>query len=365
MSRQIIVPIDRMGVENYQSDLVSTIKSINDSISSSFSVLRTSADTEFKTDLFPEGHLFSAGAFLIDEAAKDVLIEHGTRFQQVIQGDSDRPSEVFPVERRKIALYVGSGAADFCTGPLREVLDHFGFSYDQVDEQDIRNDALRSFSILIVPGGPDAGESYYAGLGTLGYEKLRRFALAEGSYFGICAGAYLALKSRTKKNRFWLDLADVTDEEDLDYWRTGTAFVRIRMDGSENPCFYGLTAGSRNTADMIYWEGPAMRVIGPNATSLARFDDFIAGGAPGEEPAWDLLDNRPARDCISEWYNVMSRQRFERHLKGTAAIVEATPGERRMLLYSPHAEFGNIGICERHKSTVFLLLANGIFYLSR
>lgn len=362
MNKFLIIPMDRLGVVSVQDNAMDTMKSINNLVKSGKKTYWLMEDTKLTTDDFPEGHIYSAGGFIVenDNEIKEQLDDKNIIYSEV----ESEIKNVSVIEPKEIALYVGKGTAEFCWKPLIEVLDLAGFSYKSIDDKDIRNGMLENFDIFLVPGGPDAGESYYWGMGKLGYDKIKEFVNNKGNYFGICAGAYLPLTSISKQNRYWLNLIDATDIDDLDYWRTGTGFVRLKLVENQHPFAYGLTAGAVNTIDAIYWEGPAIRVLNDSVKVLATYDDFIASGTNLDYPRWDLLDNTPAKEAINSWPNVLTRERFDCFLKGTAAVVETKINGNKMLLYSHHAEFGDIGLSKRKDSRIFQLITNGLLYLS-
>ncbi len=354
----LLVPWDRLGVEHIQSDFLEASRRINVILQEGEPFRRMHRSVHCSTPRFPEGHFYAPGAFLFPLSYRDFLEEGGVFFEEVSLPSEEKSSGV----SRDLVLYVGRGAADFCVDPLKEVLDWSGFPYREMDHEDLRRGLLPEDAVLLVPGGPDAGESYYAGLGDKGYAILRNHMLGKGSYFGVCAGAYLPLTSFDQRNSFWLNLVDVTDAQALDYWRTGTGFVRVSL-REKHPCFYGLQAGPRNTLDLIYWEGPGMEVFGKNARSLGEYESFVASGHPEHVPSWEMGDNYPAKEALGGWYNLLSPERFEKHLRGRSAFVECRTGEGKTLLFSPHGEFGNIGMGERRKSPSFLLILDALFYL--
>jgi len=338
----IYIPMDRLGVESVQSNPMGTIKFIN-SILDSKEVRWLLKSIKLYTERFPEGHFFNSGGFFIDYDATIINKIKEMNIVFDIVKDSNLGKKLDPI---KIALYNGRGTADFCITPLVEVLDIAGFKYKHLSDSDIRKGLLPEFDIFLVPGGPDAGESYYWGLGDKGYNNIKNFLYNNGQYFGLCAGAYLPLKSLSKENKYWLELVDATDDSDLDYWRTGSGFVRIKILDNTHPIVPGICAGKINTLDIIYWEGPAMQILSDKVKAIATFYEFIASGSPKEYPKWDL------------------KERFEKYLKKRASIVETKINKNKVILYSPHAEFGNIGITQRLKSQSYQLITNGLFYLS-
>jgi len=357
---KVYIPMDRLGVESVQSNPMGTIKFINNLLYSR-EVRWLLNPMKLHTDKFSEGHFFNSGGFLVDHDSNIINKIKEMNIVFDIVKDSNLGEKLNPT---KIALYNGKGTADFCIVPLVEVLDLAGFKYKHLSDSDIRKDLLHEFDIFLVPGGPDAGESYYWGLGEKGYNNIKNFLYNNGQYFGLCAGAYLPLKSLSKENKYWLELIDATDDNDLDYWRTGSGFVRIKVLDSTHPIVSGICAGKINTLDIIYWEGPAIQILSDKVKAIATFYEFIASGSPKEYPKWDLLDNTLAIKAINAWYNVLTKERFEKYLKERASIVETRINRNRVILYSPHAEFGNIGITQRLKSQSYQLIANGLFYLS-
>lgn len=167
-----------------------------------------------------------------------------------------------------------------------------------------------------------------------------------------------------KKNHYWLGLINATDHEGLDFWRTGAGFVRLRLNEFDHPCFFGMTAGERSTTEIVYWEGPAFQALDSSVRTLADFDSFVASGTVNDKPGWDFRDNQMPRQAISSWENILTRERFASYLKGRGAAIEGEFHQHKVLLYSPHAEFGSTGSTERKLSQVFQMVTNGLFYLS-
>lgn len=56
-----------------------------------------------------------------------------------------------------------------------------GFNYELISDTDIRMGKLNNFGIFLVPGSPDAGECYYAGLGEKGYDEILSFLPPEAN----------------------------------------------------------------------------------------------------------------------------------------------------------------------------------------
>lgn len=361
----IFIPTDRIGLFSCQESISNTAAAVN-------ALLRHGIPVNWHTKGFrleptkhwPEGHYYQSG-FSIDpdtcqETALRILNENNIKYEQV----NTLPETPLTIITNKIALYDGSGAGAEFSGPLVEVLNAGGFSFDYISDEQIRQGGLDAYDIFLVPGSPDAGECYYAGLGDLGYDKIRDFIKTRGQYMGICGGAYLPLTAETPANPYWLNLLDATEREDLDYWRSGSAFVQCRIDHSSHPVFSGIAIGKSTSMNLVYWEGPAIRIFGENVRPLAHFEHMLASGCGPNVPYWDLQDNQMAAEAVKEYYNPLTQERFDTLLKNTAAIAEGTVGDHKILLFSPHPEMGNTGYGPRKDSLNFLLIFNGLFYLS-
>jgi hypothetical protein len=87
-------------------------------------------------------------------------------------------------------------------------------------------------------------------------EQIIEFVQGGGKYLGSCAGAYFPLTARpsSPETRMWLYLLPATDSTGLDYWRTGTGFVRIMLSADNHPTLNGLSYGNPSTLDVIYWD---------------------------------------------------------------------------------------------------------------
>ena len=260
-------------------------------------------------------------------------------------------------------MYNGRGAGEDFSAPLLEVLKWGGFNHEFVSDADIRLGRLNNFEIFLVPGSPDAGECYYAGLGEKGYDEIRSFLASGGEYLGICGGAYLPMTSYNTQNRYWLNIVEATDTEDLDYWRTGSGFIRCLIEDNCHPIFTSIALGVSSTMNLVYWEEPAITIKGSNVKTLAHYETLLANGRE-YRPYWDMQDNTMARESSCNWYNPVTPEIFGKLLYRKTAFAEANYKNQRILLYSPHPEMGNIGYGPRKDSLNFLLIYNGLTYLS-
>lgn len=360
---KLFIPTDRIGLESFQSSVSNTFTVMN-------RLLAAGVCPEWHlrglclpaSARWPEGHFYQSG-FAVEDSrtARELLDASGIRYDEA--AELPRPAHV--IKPACIALYDGRGAGREFSDPLAEVLDMGGFRHTYVDDEAIRAGKLTDYDILLVPGSPDAGECYYAGLGDTGYAQIRKFVAERGHYLGVCGGAYLPLTSYNQTaNRYWLGMAEATDMEDLDYWRTGSGFVRCRIDDNQHPIFTGMALGRSSSMNLVYWEGPAIEIIGDNVKPLAHFESLLASGKDPLKPHWDMHDNKMAEEAVRSWYNPLSQQTFDNLLVGKTAFAEAEYHQHKILMYSPHPEMGNIGYGPRKDSLNFLLIYNGLFYLA-
>lgn len=358
--KKIFIPTDRVGLDNYQKSISLTYRLMNEMLESNITVEWFTSPQRIVSEAWPEGHIHDSGFAIEDnENNKALLMQNEIIFEEI----DELSAESFKPRKSKIAFYFGKGAgADFAL-PLEEVLQWGGFTVERVDDFDIRDGKLEEYDILVVPGSPDAGECYYHGLGELGFEKLREYIYNKGHYLGVCGGSYLPLTSYNKANHTWLNVVEATDTQDLDFWRTGSAHVRVRLDDAGHPIFSGLTAGDINSMNLVYWEGPAIEIRGSNIKSLGHFEKMLASGAT-LMPFWDMFNNEMAKEACSGYYNPVTDEEFDTLLKGTSAFAEGEYGQGHLIMFSPHPEMGNVGYAKREDSMNFLLLYNGLMYLS-
>lgn len=354
-----IIPMTRLGQESYQKNRAAVYREVNRLLGEGKKVFQVKEKSKWTTENFPEGHLLFPGTFLIDEneSIDGVILDKTAQFNAAFLSELKLP--------KKIAFLDGTNCTSFCSDPFQTFYHAYGLTVDWITDQDIRKGVLNEYELLIIPGGPDAGESYYEGLGEKGYNEIRQFVERGGLYLGSCAGSYFPLKAEknTPQSDVWLNMIEVTDDYGLDYWRTGTGFVRIEVEDVTHPIMNSLALGNPSTIDVIYWEGPAFNILDEaNVKVIARYKDFLASGV--QLPSWSLENNQIAKEAM-EWGNPLTAQRFNEHLKGYPAIIEASMGKGHLVLLSPHAEFGTCGTEHTMEDNPnFVLLMNSIYYLS-
>ena len=356
----IFIPTDRIGLYSFQKSIGNMARVINNLLELEYPVGWHFGGLQFeRTALWPEGRFYQCGYSLKDsKGAREILDMNKIVYDQV----ETVPVKALMLSHSKIAVYNGSGAGAEFSGPLLEVLDWGGFCHEYISDQEIRDGRLMEYDIFLVPGSPDAGECYYLGLGEKGFEEIRKFLAEKGQYMGICGGAYLPLSSGSRENPYWLNIMEATEDQDLDYWHTGSGFVRCRIDEPDHPLFAGIAAGRTTSMNMVYWEGPCIHILGGNIRQLGHFESLLANGLE-KKPYWDLFDNNMAREAVEQYYNPVTEEEFERLMKGKTSFAEGDYRGHKVLMISPHPEMGNIGYGPREDSLNFLLVYNGLFYL--
>jgi len=97
----------------------------------------------------------------------------------------------------RVAVYVGPGARGVGMFRWMQLVDQAPeLEATYVDGNSIRNGALRSADVLVMPGGKSNMEA--SELGDSGQRELRSFIERGGSYVGTCAGAFLLLSGSDK-----------------------------------------------------------------------------------------------------------------------------------------------------------------------
>ena len=113
---------------------------------------------------------------------------------------------------------------------------------------DYANGGLDGIDFLIQPGGSCKGQ--YEAIGTNGIEKLRKYVLEGGKYYGVCAGAFMALQ---QSRPGWPRIGIVPYKgDDPSHYRGGAPIkIELTKEGEE------VFEGSSNTRTVEYFGGPA------------------------------------------------------------------------------------------------------------
>ena len=114
--------------------------------------------------------------------------------------------------------------------------------------EDYTNGALDGLDLVIQPGGGCTRQ--YKALGEKGAEALKRFVRGGGKYYGVCAGAFLALQ-QSREDRPRLGLVPFKGDDPSHYRGDAPIKVALTKEGRE-------ALGTTNeTCTVLYFGGPA------------------------------------------------------------------------------------------------------------
>jgi glutamine amidotransferase-like uncharacterized protein len=211
---------------------------------------------------------------------------------------------------KPVCVYAGVGAV--LAKDVEVALYKLAMPYRGVNEQDIRSGGLGDCSLLIVAGGYTA--KYVDALGEEGFEQIREFVAGGGGYIGICAGAYIAARNVEVPGRPpGLGIIEIENER-----KAGQGIRTITIVKPEYPVVKGYTG----EVDIWYQNGPMMKA-GEGVETLAVYEE------------------------------------------GGAAIVFATYGEGKVVIFSPHPEGSLEGGVDPEKAGTLKLLENAIAFASK
>ena len=166
---------------------------------------------------------------------------------------------------------------------------------------------LDGLDLVIQPGG--GCTSQYKALGEDGAEALRRFVLEGGKYYGVCAGAFLALQ-QSREGYPRLGLVPFKGDDPQHY--RGKAPIKVALTDEGKEAF----EGSKSSRTVIYAGGPA--------------------AVPGEsvEDADVVVLGR----YVGRTINVANPEPVE-PMTGKAAFLGGRVGKGKVFLSCPHPEF--------------------------
>ena len=173
--------------------------------------------------------------------------------------------------------------------------------------EDYVNGGLDSIDLIVQPGG--GCTSQYKALGEKGAEALRRFVLNGGKYYGVCAGAFMALQ-QSLPNRPRIGLAPFKGDDPAHYRGQAPIKVKFTEDGQK------ALEGVGKTRTVVYAGGPAL-VPG---TPVADADIKILGSYAGRKIS--TTSGKPVEDML-----------------GKGAFAGGRAGKGKVFISCPHPEF--------------------------
>lgn len=208
-----------------------------------------------------------------------------------------------------------------------ETLAKCGVPFDLLSAQDIAGGCLKSYRVLLVPGGWASHK--VRALGSAGKEAIRNFVEEGGSYLGFCGGAGLALSSPPS-----LELAPLKRMPLSERLPSASGGVRIRaVEGrSGHPAWRGLP----DAIDVpVWWPSQFQWEPLPELTCLASYEatgpDFLVSDLPAQ-------DIEPHGIPWEVWESIYGINLNPRRLMGHPAIIEARLKRGRLILSYPHLE---------------------------
>jgi hypothetical protein len=291
------------------------------------------------------GFRYAPGSIVIPYIAsvEQVLIRVAHDLGLRAEGMKGRlPTSLQPIGRARVAVYK-PWTASIDEGWTRLVLEQYEFKYTSITDQLIRAGNLRAqFDAIVVPNVPGdrlaaglssdiAPPEYAGGLGPSGIEALRAFVRAGGSL--ICLGASGGLAIGV----FDLPVRDTARETEGQPFVPGS-IVRLTLDPAQS-----LSYGLEPDTSAFF----AFSAVYGSPSSVGR-------GAPYTDPSAAAGLRTIARYgdhdvLLSGWLE------GENLIAGRAAIVEATVGTGRVVLFG-------FPVQHRAQSLVtFRLLFNALF----
>ncbi len=208
---------------------------------------------------------------------------------------------VIKIGRARIFIYTGSGTI---YDKVVSVVDWFRFTYDAVDDPsklERLNIPRFRYSLVLMPGG--SATEIASGIGQDYLGQIAEFIANGGGYIGICAGSYLPVKGYNTETS-WLEIVNAT----VVAQNPGEGIVTIEFTG-DGPVAYGF----QGEIEMAYYNGPPLSLGGLESTTTGLPAPLPAGVAEFTSGPNSVLTGKPA-------------------------ILAASYGSGRIVLFSPHPE---------------------------
>ena len=189
--------------------------------------------------------------------------------------------------------------------------------------KDYAKGGLDGLDLVVQPGGSCA--SQYKTLGEKGVEALKRFVLDGGKYYGVCAGAFLALQ-QTRPESPRLGLVPFKGDDPAHY--RGVAPVKVTLTDEGREAF----PGSATNRTVVYAGGPV-----------------VVPGKPVEDSDVKVLAKYAGRVVNTDRPDPVEA------MAGKAAFLGGRVGKGKVFLSCPHPEKEEAN-CD--------LVRNGIAYLT-
>ncbi|MGK7313367.1 MAG: M14 family zinc carboxypeptidase [Candidatus Longimicrobiales bacterium M2_2A_002] len=218
--------------------------------------------------------LVRAGDFLVPgdadaELLRRVAAAAGVSFEPI----DTEPAATVPVERKRTGMYRRYYGGNIDEGWTRLVLERFGFPYDRLEDDRIREgDLIDDYDVIILPEdspllmkGPGDGSQlggymaravegtppeYRSGFGNEGVAALETFVRDGGTLITFGEAGQLAIEE------FDLPVRNIVDGlSSTEYWSPGST-LKVDVD-TGHPLGFGMPS----RAYALYWGGPVYEVV--------------------------------------------------------------------------------------------------------
>ena len=221
----------------------------------------------------------------------------------------EAPSPAPTLAPAKVAIYAGPGVSCpeyWNVAKLIEFSPNYTATF--VDGGDIAAGGLQKdrYDLLLMGGG--GSPTQFKVLGTAGHQAVHDFVRAGGSYYGICAGAFLALQDQGRRNGIGLVPYKAQKGPPCRGW----ADISVEFTDFANETL-GFMGGTRRF--VLYWCGPVI--------------------LPGD-PIPDA-DVRPLVNYYGNTVNTFAGGKSA-PMGGHAAVVGGRVGKGRVIASGPHPE---------------------------
>ena len=203
----------------------------------------------------------------------------------------------------RVAIYSDAGATKAGVKQVEDCLPKSdGFEVKHITADEIRAGSLRSFDVVIYPGGSASKQSET--LGETGRDLVKGFVHDGHGFIGICAGAYLA------SAQYQWSLG-VLDAQVIDgaHWARGEGNVKLRLTSAGQQALLP----DKETCIIHFENGPLL--------------------APGKKDDIDYYELLASFDS-----EIRKNDAPPGIMKGTTAIARGTFGKGHVVCFSPHPE---------------------------
>lgn len=263
-------------------------------------------------DAVAEGILHHLDKVVVPETAGSAPLEkiYGAALLDAWKSGETRAKETVAAQdgsrKAKVAVYTDKGGCNYSIVQMLALDGRFDVEF--LDAEDVRAGRLEGFDMLLQPGG--SCREQRAALGDGGCEAIERYVRGGGSYYGLCAGAFLATQTARKEPEYKrIGLVPFKDDAPGRY--RGWGEVRIALTDAGKKFFPGSPAKWTT----LYWGGPALvagdEVEGADVEILGTYNGWLINGC----------SSKPVKE-----------------MRGKGAFAAGRVGEGKIFLSCPHPE---------------------------